>query len=302
MHVELSLEMHDHATFDLDRCREKDFVELLRFIEESLARLSDPDPGGERPHSLEEFRHLVQMLRELDDVLPVAPVPMLYEPSRKLTDKRDKLKRLNELLLTSYGEPHTRKRDIRQMLDRQPELKREIAELEASERADHAARLAAYQRYSNRTRTRAVNRINKAVERAFKPQPTGRMQWRPLPPGEATPEKVRRYYRERLQREGRLDKFDEARLDTATDLPYEKWWVPTEGFGGFDAYSILTFTHNKVLLECPIYGNAAFVISAAEEVWREMTKQELVDSGLAERIPHQGENWPVKVRQALDLE
>jgi hypothetical protein len=44
------------------------------------------------------------------------------------------------------------------------------------------------------------------------------------------------------------------------------------------------------------------VINADEEVWREMTKQELTDSGLAERIPHQGETWPVKVRQALELE
>jgi hypothetical protein len=189
------------------------------------------------------------------------------------------------------------------MLERRLELEREIVELEADERVDHAERLDAYQRYSNSTRTRAVNRISKAVDRAFKPQPTGRMQWRPLPPGEASPQKIRGHYHERLRREGRLDKFDQARLDTATALPYEEWWVPTEGFGGFDAYSIISFAHTgKVLLECPIYGNAAFVINADEEVWREMTKQELTDSGLAERIPHQGENWPLKVRQALDLE
>jgi hypothetical protein len=78
---------------------------------------------------------------------------------------------------------------------------------------------------------------------------------------------------------------------------------PTEGFGGFDAYSIISFAHtNKVLLECPLYGNATYVINADEELWREMTKQELTESGLAERIPHQGENWPLQVRQALDLE
>jgi hypothetical protein len=44
------------------------------------------------------------------------------------------------------------------------------------------------------------------------------------------------------------------------------------------------------------------VINADEELWREMTKQELTESGLAERIPHQGENWPLRVRQALELE
>jgi hypothetical protein len=148
-----------------------------------------------------------------------------------------------------------------------------------------------------------VNRISKAIERAFASQPTGRFQWQPLPPGEANPGKVRGHYRERLRREGRLDKFDQDRLDTALALPYEEWWVPTEGFGGFDAYSIISFAHtDKVLLECPLYGNAAYVINADEELWREMTKQELTESGLAERIPHQGENWPLKVRQALNLE
>lgn len=141
------------------------------------------------------------------------------------------------------------------------------------------------------------------IENAFKRRPTGRFQWRPLPPGEASPQRVRGHYRQRLHHEGRLDKFDQDRLDTATALPYKKWWVPTEGFGGFDAYSIITFAHtNKVLLECPIYGNAAYVINADEEVWREMTKQELADSGLAEKISHRGENWPTKVRRALDLE
>ena len=295
--------MQDHTAFDLDRCRDMDFGQLLQLIEDSLARLSEPDPTVERPHSPEEFQRLVQMLRELNDTPPAAPVPLLYQPSETLRSKRAKLERLNKHLIASYGEPSTRKKDIQQMLDRRSALKREIAELESSERADHAERLDAYQRYANSTRTRAVNRISRAVERAFKPQPTGRIHWRPLLPSEATPEQIRGDYRERLRREERLDKFDEARLDQATALPYEDWWVPSEGFGGFDAYSIITFAHTeKVLLECPIYGNAAFVINVDEEVWSNMTKQELTDSGLAERIPHQGENWPAKVRQALDLE
>jgi hypothetical protein len=193
------------------------------------------------------------MLRELNDTPKVAPVPLVYRPSEKLKSKRAKLERLNKRLITVYGEPATKKRDIQQMLERQLELEREIAELEADERVDHAERLDAYQHYANSTRTRAVNRISKAVERSFAPQPTGRFQWKPLPPGEANPGKVRGHYRERLRHEGRLDKFDQDRLDTALALPYEEWWVPTEGFGGFDAYSIISFAHtDKVLLECPL--------------------------------------------------
>jgi hypothetical protein len=37
--------MQDHGAFDLDRCREMDFDQLLRFTEDSLARGSDPDPA-----------------------------------------------------------------------------------------------------------------------------------------------------------------------------------------------------------------------------------------------------------------
>jgi len=44
------------------------------------------------------------------------------------------------------------------------------------------------------------------------------------------------------------------------------------------------------------------VIDADIEVWKKMQKQELIESGLAENIPHRGENWPAKIRQALDLE
>jgi len=113
---------------------------------------------------------------------------------------------------------------------------------------------------------------------------------------------VHGHYRERLQHEGRIDRLNQDRLATATALRYKEWWVPTEGFGGFDAYNIISFEHtNKVLLECPIYGNAAYVIDAPEEVWQEMTKQQLTESGLAVRIPHQGANWPAKVRQAFDI-
>lgn len=35
--------------------------------------------------------------------------------------------------------------------------------------------------------------------------------------------------------------------------------------------------HRKVLLECPIWGNAAYVIDADEQVWREKTKQQMTD-------------------------
>jgi hypothetical protein len=257
----------------------------------------DPDPGGDRPHSPEEFRIVWKQLREKYEAMPPDPPP----PVDPLEAAYRKRARTEEHLDNAPGDPKFKKRHIEQMLQTLDRLDREIEEMEA--RGEYSRPPAPAPETPKQASKRIVSKLLGDIERAFKPQPTGRFQWRPLPRGEATPQKVRGHYRERLRHEGRLDKFDQARLDTATALPYEEWWVPTEGFGGFDAYSIISFAYtDKVLLECPIYGNAAFVINADEEDWREMTKQELTDSGLAERIPHRGENWPAKVRQALEID
>ena len=131
------------------------------------------------------------------------------------------------------------------------------------------------QRRRLKPRSRLASRLYRSSSKTSRAllHPTGRFQWRPLPQGQASPQRVRGHYRERLDHEGRLDKFDEDRLATATSLPYEEWWVPTERFGGFDAYSIISFAHtDKVLLECPIYGNAAYVIDAPTEVWQDQAR------------------------------
>jgi hypothetical protein len=204
-------------------------------------------------------------------------------------------------LESAPGNPKVKKRDVKQMRQTLKRLDKTIEEMEESGEYEHPS--VANPETPKQAGKRTLSKLLGDIERAFQRRPTGRFQWRPLPPGEASPQKVRGHYRERLHHEGRLDKFDQDRLDQATALPYEEWWVPTDGFGGFDAYSIISFSHtDKVLLECPIYGNAAYVIDAEVEVWREMTKHELAESGLAEKIPHRGDDWPKRVRRALDLE
>lgn len=281
----------------MDRCREMGFDELAGFITDCLDRIYDPDPGGDRPHSQEEFRIVWRLLREKHEAMPPDPPPPL-DPLEAAYRKRARtLKHLDN----APGDPKIKKRDVKQMHRTLKRLDREIEEMEESGEYDHPP--APAPDTPKQASKRTLSKLLGDIERTFQHRPTGRFQWRPLPPGEASPQKVRGHYRERLRHEGRLDKFDQGRLDQATALPYEEWWVPTEGFGGFDAYSIISFSHtDKVLLECPIYGNAAYVIDAEVEVWREMTKQELADSGLAEKIPHRGENWPTRVRRALDLE
>lgn len=282
----------------VERCREMDFGDLEGFIKGALERTHEPDPGGDRPRSIEEFRVVWKLLRDKSEAMPPDPLPKL-DPLRKARAKRERTEDL--LYNEAPGNPKFKKKHRKQMRQTLDKLDREIEVMEASGEYDQPP--PPLPDTPKRAAGRTVFKLLGDIENAFKPQPTGRFQWQPLPPGEASPQKVRRHYRERLHHEGRLDKFDQGRLDQATALPYEKWWVPTDGFGGFDAYSIITFAHtDKVLLECPIWGNAAYVIDADEEVWREKTKQQMTDSGLAEKIAHRGEDWPAKIRQALDLE
>jgi hypothetical protein len=78
---------------------------------------------------------------------------------------------------------------------------------------------------------------------------------------------------------------------------------PEEGLGGFDAYGIFTIEGtSRVLLECPVYGNAAYVVDADQGDWKNITKRGMIESDLAEQIPHRGEDWPAKIRQALGIE
>src|SRR5215208_18773 len=89
-----SARMYENAASYLDRCREMDFSELLRFVEDSLERISEPDPAYDRPHTEEEFWHLMRMLREKGDIPKLEPARWVYEPSEKLKSRRAKLKRL----------------------------------------------------------------------------------------------------------------------------------------------------------------------------------------------------------------
>ena len=60
---------HDaHRSGYLDQCREMDFDELARYIVGCLERVYDP--GGDRPHSQEEFRIVWRLLREKHEAMP----------------------------------------------------------------------------------------------------------------------------------------------------------------------------------------------------------------------------------------
>lgn len=213
---------------------------------------------------------------------------------------RARRERTLEFLIKAPGDPSSTKKDIYKAERSLSAQERDIAQLEDRERRTHADRRDAFTRtlHFNDTRSRVLERIRRGIERAFKPKPTGVVQWEPLQPGEVKRSDVLRHY-ERLQREGRIDRFDQERLDKASELPYVEWLVPKSGL---HAYSIFTFAHTeKVLLECPIYGNAVYIVDSREDRWLTMSKQELIESGEAKKIPHRGENWHEKVKQELGI-
>lgn len=251
-----------------------------------------------------------------------------FEQSSELSEMEWDLIRLDEQIERARYDSEVPKRRYDEMRQEARDLRRRIPEREEEERRSWPARYAAHERVrpgyelAVRRRREEAGRISKRlgvldrqqgfVERirlqigsTFGPAagtPTGRLRWTPFEAAEPTAENIRRHYRDHLRRQGKEDKFDQRRLDAALALPYVDWLVPDEGFGGFDAYSILTIEGtSKVLLECPIWGNAAYVVDADQEVWKGMTKRGLVESGLAKQIPHRGEDWPEKIRRALDL-
>ena len=76
---------------------------------------------------------------------------------------------------------------------------------------------------------------------------------------------------------------------------------------GFDGYVIFTFAHTeKALMKCAEIDNAAYVIHSGWESWSEQDKQELMaeaeQTGEVTRIPHQGDAWFKRIKEALDIQ
>lgn len=252
-----------------------------------------------------------------------------FQESDELSEMNWELSRLDDRIEDARSDRTVPKWSYYHMRQEARDLRRRIKEREEEEMRTWPARYAAHEKvrpgYKDavRRRNQEAQRINKrlgvldrqqgfaerirrSIDSAFAATSsgvTGRIRWAPFQSAKPTRADIRRHYRDHLRRQGKEDKFDQRRLDAATDLPYIDWLVPDEGFGGFDAYGIFTIEGtSKVLLECPIYGNAAYVVDADQEVWKGMRKRELIESGLAKQIPHRGEDWRIKIRQALGIE
>jgi hypothetical protein len=323
----------------MDRCREMDFGKLREFIDHALERLPESGTYAELPSSREEFTALLEMLNaKLDAMRQAAPeqagppprydvpsVPYFFEPSVQLDSAYTKREYLRERLDEARFDPSSR-RYVEQLESELHPLEREIAEREASEQQEHEKRRReereASEQYYRRDRLwrakvkrerewqekiafreQIVEKRRREIERRFGPGgsvPTEQVRWRLLPPGELSEGSVREYYA-RLQSRSPGTKYDPDRIVKALSLgPIQRY----EEVGGVEGYTVFTFPHtSSVLLECPVVGNAIYLIHKDWERWSRMSKQELMadESGEVVRIVH-GPGWFERVKRELGIE
>ena len=129
---------------------------------------------------------------------------------------------------------------------------------------------------------------------------TKHLRSRLLPPGELSEDRIRGYY-SGLQNKNPGTRYDADRIVKALSLGPDQRY---EEIGEVEGYTVFTFPYtSSVLLECPIVGNAIYVIHKDWERWSKMTKQDLMadESGEVVRIVHRP-GWFEKVKRELRVE
>ena len=119
--------------------------------------------------------------------------------------------------------------------------------------------------------------------------PVKKVKWRILPPGKHPFQEILTHFKS-FQLEGRDVRIDEERLRLVNSLGATTIYIGTDEFR---RYAIFYFDHlKKAVLECPIYGNAIYVINGDWESLSQRTKAELLKDypESVTRITHKT-NW-----------
>lgn len=313
-----------------------DFVQLRRFIDESLERIETPslDP---RPKTEQEFMNLWEMLNgkihdsDLPEMLPapVAPPDFApFVPSEKLKGLLDQRRQLTEALTAAQNNPSATRRSKKKLTHRLQYLDEAIAPLELPELQEYTKQRDAYLRlyleakaahersirhYDAEVETRRqfrlqrlsfAARVRNDIEHAFEfgaRLPTTRLPWRILPPGELSLDTLLQHY-ERLQRLNPHIRYEKERVIKAFSLGPERCYL---GIDEFEGYIVLIFPGtSRALLECPVFGNAIYVIDSDWRILCKLSKRELLaeHSPLVTRIVHTGEwFWRVKLELGIAI-
>jgi hypothetical protein len=324
----------------LDRCEEMGFRELRGFIYEGLrAAASGGEGRGDGPRLEEEFLDLLGLLRAkageraLSGARPTpsprrprTPGEEEFAPSEELLALREECARLRaESVKLGREGAELRARSARFNQRRAETCRKRAEKWEAREREEHDRRRAeeaaryreerAARREDTPPRLRGeatsktggpklveeVARVRRDVERAFRPggalASPGDLPWELLPPGQLTREGMLEHYR-RLARAYPERGYLPERMVKAHSLGPRAWWKGRKGFYG---YVVFEFAGTeKVLLECPVYGNAIYVLGSDWQRLSRKSKGAVLLDDETERIPHAGD-WFGRAKWALDI-
>lgn len=312
------------------KCRKMSFRQLREFIDDSLRAFPESTSDSEAPNSYDEFIELWEMLRKKVNVPELPPMPPKPGPTPEFPefvaseqlkqqlqasfDQQEQLKAklatttedsvIKELqyqlelsnrsiatLRNQEKQDHERERDahISQFEDAQSVYKRGMQEREAEKKR---------QRELRPSRVQITERIGKDIERAFTPgamMTRSSLPWRILPPGELTLDKVLKHYG-RLQQQGPDIRYDRERITKAFSLRPSKCYV---GKDEYEGYIVFTFDHTqRVLMECPIFGNAIYILGPNWKRLSRLSKRDLLVRTDTVKIVHKGD-WFTRVKREL---
>lgn len=294
---------------------EEEFLGLVRLLREKAdhPELPDlaPDPG------------------------PAPPFPP-FKPSEALNTLQGEAEQLDERLRAALRNPEATKRSIKKLRRKVGISGAEAEALKISEIAEykklhalhlhpHRKALAAREqslrnrhevagrRHELRERRQQIaTRVERDVRRAFEGGASGggdaasrsailrsatRLTWVLLPPGQLTVERLRSHYAELARREPDV-RYEPERIEKAFSLKPEQCYV---GRGEFDGYVVFTFAYtDKALLECPIHGNAVYILGRDWRRLARLSKGALLAGGIggATKIVHKGD-WFARVKATL---
>lgn len=166
--------------------------------------------------------------------------------------------------------------------------------LEREGRIHHEYPVEVFRPYANKhvqPQARQVKRASNTVgpeARGTESPVVNRLPFRPLPTGELSVESLKRHYENGVGDDPDR-RYDPERMEKVLSLGPSVVYVGTEGFAG---YMVFTFPHTEAaLLECPVRGNAAYVIDRDWMRLARKSKRELLDERPTEvrKVVHKGD-------------
>ena len=145
----------------------------------------------------------------------------------------------------------------------------------------------------NALRTTEASQAPDFITKAFQ------LSWRLLPPGIHSFKQILQYF-EHLQLVHSESKYEPERLRKIHKLGPDEVYV---GLGVFQGYVVFVFNKSqKAVLECPLYGNAIYIIQGKWEFLSSLSKNELLTEhpSRVNKITHSG-NWFERVKEHLVL-